>query len=338
MIKLDEIDKEILTLLGRNGRTSGSQISKDLTTVMNKSMTDRAALQRIDRLENRKIIQGYTTILNSDIVAEKTSIILLLKFVTSAERTKIDKLNAYLSGSSFCLTAARLSGGGGGIFDYICHLVFDTERQFCLELNVLYRAFGDLISDHLVNKSTIVKQVPYTISFDRTLEARKKWMSSIKLGPEEIYESKKIKDKLQQFVNDFMGCFGARYVCLWLIDRDADELMPAFFSDIAGDQYEYEKLSRYIINIGLILQTMTPVLSNDLARDFKITIVNWITGKGVKSYAGYPLIQENRVRGVLEMYGDKNFSSAEFELAEVVSSELAGELVNIGYGSSSPVV
>lgn len=336
MIKLDEIDKEILTLLGRNGRTSGSQISKDLTIVMNKSMTDRMALQRIDRLENRKIIQGYTTILNSDIVAEKTSIMLLLKFVTSAEPTKIDKLNAYLSGSSFCLTAARLSGGG--IFDYICHLVFDTERQFYLELNVLSRAFGDLISDHLVNKSTIVKQVPYTISFDRTLEARKKWMSSIKLGLEEIYESKKIKDKLQQFVNDFMGCFGARYVCLWLIDRNANELMPAFFSDIDGDQYEYEYVSIDKININLLLETMKPVLSNNIARDFKITSVNWITGKGVKSYAGYPLIQENRVRGVLEMYGDKNFSSAEFELAEVLSSELAAELVNIGSGSSSPVV
>jgi DNA-binding Lrp family transcriptional regulator len=71
MVKLDEIDKLILTLLGINSAASASQISNILRE-MDKTITDRAVLQRIARLKEKKIIQGYTTILQPDIIAEKT--------------------------------------------------------------------------------------------------------------------------------------------------------------------------------------------------------------------------------------------------------------------------
>jgi Lrp/AsnC family transcriptional regulator, leucine-responsive regulatory protein len=71
MIDLDPIDKGILALLGKNGRLTGHRISKELSE-KNISLTDRAVLQRIGRLEKRKIIQGYTTTLNPAIVAEKS--------------------------------------------------------------------------------------------------------------------------------------------------------------------------------------------------------------------------------------------------------------------------
>jgi DNA-binding Lrp family transcriptional regulator len=167
MVKLDKIDKVILTLLGINSAASAPQISSKLTE-MDKSITDRAVLQRIARLEEKKIIQGYATILHPDIIAEKTSIVLLLKFTPSAEPSKIKKLNTYLSESILCLSAARLEAAE---FDYICYLVFDTERQFYLQLLVIRRAFVDLIFDHKIIESRIVKQAPYTFSYDHSLEA-----------------------------------------------------------------------------------------------------------------------------------------------------------------------
>jgi DNA-binding Lrp family transcriptional regulator len=63
----------------------------------------RAVLQRIKRLQEKKIIQGYTTILNPDIIAEKISIALLLKFKPSAEPAEIERLDYYLTEASFCL-------------------------------------------------------------------------------------------------------------------------------------------------------------------------------------------------------------------------------------------
>lgn len=80
---------------------------------------------------------------------------------------------------------------------------------------------------------------------------------------------------------------------------------------------------------------MMPMLSNDIARDFNITAVNQLIGEGVKSYGGYPLVHENQIIGILEIFGDRNFSLAEFELAEIVSLELSDEVVNIRFGLSS---
>ena len=124
MITIDEVDKEILAVLGRSGRATALQISKDLATI-GIFMTDRRVQQRIARLVEKKVIQRYTTILDYDLVTEKTCKLLLLKFLSSSTPTRIEELNEYLATSSYCLAAARLSAGE---FDYVCHLVFDTER------------------------------------------------------------------------------------------------------------------------------------------------------------------------------------------------------------------
>jgi DNA-binding Lrp family transcriptional regulator len=329
MVKLDEIDKLILTLLGINSAASASQISNKLRE-MDKTITDRAVLQRIARLKEKKIIQGYTTILQPDIIAEKTSRTLLFKFKTSAEHFEIEELNTYLSESTFCLSAARLEAAE---FDYICYLVFDTERQFDLQLLVIRRAFVDLILAHKIIKSRIVKQVPYTFSYDHSLEARRRRVPSAKLGLAEIKEGKNIQDKLQRFIDDLLRSIDLKHVRLWLLEKSTDKLAPTFHSDASGtDPAEYEYVSRSKINIELMFEATKPVLSNDIARDFNITVVNRLIGEGVKSYGGYPLVHENQIIGILEIFGDRVLSPAEFELAEILSSELSDEIINIRLG------
>jgi DNA-binding Lrp family transcriptional regulator len=230
MVKLDEIDKLILTLLGINSAASASQISNKLRE-MDKTITDRAVLQRIARLKEKKIIQGYTTILQPDIIAEKTSRTLLFKFKTSAEHFEIEELNTYLSESTFCLSAARLEAAE---FDYICYLVFDTERQFDLQLLVIRRAFVDLILAHKIIKSRIVKQVLYTFSYDHSLEARRRREPSAKLGLAEIKEGKNIQVKLQRFIDDLLRSIDLKHVRLWLLEKSTDKLAPTFHSDASG--------------------------------------------------------------------------------------------------------
>jgi DNA-binding Lrp family transcriptional regulator len=63
---LDIIDRGILALLGKDSRSSGPEISMKLSEVQI-SLTDRAVLQRIARLQKKKIIQDYTTILHPSI-------------------------------------------------------------------------------------------------------------------------------------------------------------------------------------------------------------------------------------------------------------------------------
>jgi DNA-binding Lrp family transcriptional regulator len=329
MVNVDEIDKLILTFLGINGGASGPQISSRLTE-MDKAITGRAVLQRIKRLKENNIIQGYTTILRPDLIEEKTSIVLLLKFKTSAKPFEIERLDTYLSESTFCLSAARLEEEE---FDYICCLVFDTERQSYLQLLVIRRAFLDLLFAHKIFKSRIVKQVPHTFTYDHSFEARRKRVPSARLGLADIKEGKKIQDKLQQFMDDLIISIDVKHVRLWLIEEGTDKLVPALHSDASGTgPAEYEYVSRSKINIELMLEATKPVLSNDIARDFNISVVNRLIGEGMKSYGGYPLVHGNQIIGILEIFGDRELSPAEFELVEILSSELTYEITVIRCG------
>ena len=58
---LDEIDKVILTQLGKNARVSSQEIAKTLQG-MGFSITDRAVRQRLARLDKNKVILGYSAI------------------------------------------------------------------------------------------------------------------------------------------------------------------------------------------------------------------------------------------------------------------------------------
>ena len=73
MMSFDDKDRGILALLGKNSRSTALMISKELSEIQI-SLTDRAVLQRIARLEEKKIIQGYTTTLNPYILAQRTQV------------------------------------------------------------------------------------------------------------------------------------------------------------------------------------------------------------------------------------------------------------------------
>jgi DNA-binding Lrp family transcriptional regulator len=288
-------------ILGKNGRSTGVQISKALSK-MRMSLTDRAVLQRIARLEEKKIIQGYTITLNPSIITEKSSHVVLLKFCPSADTVLIEKLDTYLLDSSFCLLAARIDIAE---FDHICLMAFDNKRQFDLQLIALLRAFRNLISDHQIVVSEMVKDVPYIISLDHSVEVQKKMVFAYL----NLKKSNTIEDKLHQFVVDIAGCFDAKYVCLWLLDSKTNKLNNAFDSGAdAKFPEKYASISESI-DIGSIFQTMSPVLTTDIVNDVKGEVRAWAAKENLRSYAGYPLSRENQVIGVLEIFSDRAFGS-----------------------------
>ncbi len=75
----DEIDKIILSNLGKNARVSSQEIATHLQN-LGYTITDRAIRQRLVRLEKNNIILGYSAILNPNIVSEKINRTILLKF------------------------------------------------------------------------------------------------------------------------------------------------------------------------------------------------------------------------------------------------------------------
>ena len=76
---VDDIDKIILTELGKNARKSSQEIKKILQN-MDYQITDRGIRHRLQKLEKNKTILGYHATLNPELISEKVNRTIILKF------------------------------------------------------------------------------------------------------------------------------------------------------------------------------------------------------------------------------------------------------------------
>ena len=166
---VDEIDKIILSQLGRNARISSQDIATHLQD-LGYTITDRAIRQRLARLEKNNVILGYSAILNPSVISEKINRTIILKFKYTKKTEELIKLLIkYVDESNFCIYSSKLSGD----FDWICHFVFDSIEQYDLESHNFLNRFGDLVSDYRSYESKMIKSSPYMIYDEGEIKEKK---------------------------------------------------------------------------------------------------------------------------------------------------------------------
>jgi DNA-binding Lrp family transcriptional regulator len=319
---LDEIDKIMLSNLGKNGRISSGEIERILQD-MGYRITERAIRYRIRKLETSNTILGYSVILNPSFVSNKVNRTIILKFKYSYDASSlIDRLENYTQEASFCVYSARLSGD----FDWICHFVFDSIEQYELESNNFIHRFADLISDFRSYESKAVKLSTYTISDEHDMVERKSRVFKI-LNSLQKYDT--LNDKLQFIVESVVKYFDAKFARIWLIDREKKYLMLKFsagkYKNIHG---EFSKVPLDSNKIGPIVRTKKPAISNDVINDPRIRHHEWAKKEKLKSFAGYPLVSKGQSIGVLGMFSEKKLSPADFEILGVFCDQVSKELTS----------
>ena len=319
---LDEIDKIMLSNLGKNGRISSGEIERILQD-MGYRITERAIRYRIRKLETSNKILGYSVILNPSFVSNKVNRTIILKFKYSYDASSlIDRLENYTQEASFCVYSARLSGD----FDWICHFVFDSIEQYELESNNFIHRFADLISDFRSYESKAVKLSTYTISDEHDMIERKSRVFKI-LNSLQKYDT--LNDKLQFIVESVVKYFDAKFARIWLIDREKKYLMLKFsagkYKNIHG---EFSKVPLDSNKIGPIVRTKKPAISNDVINDPRIRHHEWVKKEKLKSFAGYPLVSKGQSIGVLGMFSEKKLSPADFEILGVFCDQVSKELTS----------
>ena len=319
---LDEIDKIMLSNLGKNGRISSGEIERILQD-MGYRITERAIRYRIRKLETSNTILGYSVILNPSFVSNKINRTIILKFKYSYDASSlIDRLENYTQEASFCVYSARLSGD----FDWICHFVFDSIEQYELESNNFIHRFADLISDFRSYESKAVKLSTYTISDEHDMIERKSRVFKI-LNSLQKYDT--LNDKLQFIVESVVKYFDAKFARIWLIDREKKYLMLKFsagkYKNIHG---EFSKVPLDSNKIGPIVRTKKPAISNDIINDPRIRHHEWAKKEKLKSFAGYPLVSKGQSIGVLGMFSEKKLSPADFEILGVFCDQVSKELTS----------
>ena len=319
---LDEIDKMMLSYLGKNARMSSHEIERNLQDIGYK-ITERAVRYRIRKLETSNTVLGYSTILNPSFVSQRVNRTVILKFKYSYNAsTLIDRLENYVQEASFCVYSARLSGD----FDWICHFVFDSIEQYELESNNFLHRFADLIADFRSYESKPAKVSTYSISDEHDMVERKSRVFKI-LNSLQKYNN--LNDKLHYIVESVVKYFDAKFARIWLVDKERKYLILKFsagkYKNIQG---EFSKVPLDSNKIGPIVKTKKPTISNDVVNDPRIRYPEWAKKEGLKSFAGYPLMSKGQPIGVLGMFSEKKLSPADFEILRVFCDQISNELAS----------
>ena len=319
---LDEIDKIMLSYLGKNARISSGEIERKLQDIGYR-ITERAIRYRIQKLETSDIVLGYSAILNPSYISDRVNRTIILKFKYSYNTSAlIDRLENYVQEASFCIYSARLSGD----FDWICHFVFDSTEQYELESNNFLYRFADLILDYRSYESKAVKLSTYTISDEHDIVERKSRVFKI-LNSLQRYSS--LNDKLQFIVESVVKHFDAKFARIWLVDKERKYLILKFsagkYKNIQG---EFSKVPLDSNKIGPIVKTKKPAISNDVVNDTRIRHPEWAKKEKLKSFAGYPLMSRGQPIGVLGMFSEKKLSPADFEILGVFCNQVSNELAS----------
>jgi DNA-binding Lrp family transcriptional regulator len=321
-IGLDEIDKVILSQLGKNANISSYQIAHELKD-MGYDIPNSVVRQKLQSLEKSNVVLGSSAILNPKIVSEKVNRTIMLKFKFSDNaQVLIDRLKNYLEEAPFCLYSARLTNSGD--FDCVCHLVFDSIEQYELEINNFLQRFVELISDYRFYESKMIKASHYTILDEHDLNERK-WRVYKILDSTRKCEN--INDKLQIIVESLVKYFDAKFARLWIVDKERQNLILKFsagkYRNIDG---EFSRVSIDSLKIGPIVKTKKPAITNDVVNDPRIRYPEWAKKENLKSFAGYPLICNGEAVGVLAMFSEKTLRPSDFELVGMFCDHLSKEL------------
>ncbi len=316
----DEIDKIILSNLGKNARVSSQEIATHLQN-LGYAITDRAIRQRLVRLEKNNTILGYSAILNPSIVSEKINRTILLKFKFTKKTEEFVRLfEKYVEESNFCIYSSKLSGD----FDWICHFVFDSIDQYDLESHNFLNRFSELITDFRSYESKIIKSSPYMIYGEDGVNEKKTQVYEI-LNSLKRYDN--VNDRLQGIADSLVKYFDAHFARLWFVDKDRKYLLLKFsagkYKNISG---EFSKISIDSLKIGPVIKTKKPVVTNDVVNDPRVKHQDWAKKERLKSFAAYPLIYKKKSIAVLAMFSKKKLTHVEFEILGIFCDQLSKEL------------
>lgn len=317
---VDEVDRIILSYLGKNARMSSQELQKILDD-LGYTITGRGIRHRLQKLEKNNVILGYSAILNPNILSDKINRTIILKFKFSKDTPElIDRLADYVIDSQFCTFSSRLSGD----YNWICHFVFDSIEQYDLEINNFLNSFGKLISDFRSYESNTIKSSPYVIYEDQEMKERKRRIYEIL---ESLKKHDNINDRFQEIVECIVKYFGASFARIWLVDKQRKELILKFsagkYTRIDGS---FSKVPMNSLKIGHIAKTNKPVVSNDVVNDPRIKIQDWAKKEKLKSFVGYPLSYKGKAVAVVAMFSKKKLNHLDFELFGLFSEQLSKEL------------
>src|SRR6516164_182867 len=129
---------------------------------------------------------------------------------------------------------------------------------------------------------------------------------------------------LQRSAQAIVNHFDAAFARIWTLNdlQNTLELQASagLYTRLDG---EHARVAVGKLKIGLIAQERKPHLTNDVLNDQRISNPEWAKREGMVAFAGYPLLVEGRLIGVLAMFSRKLLPPDTLEALEAVADTIA---------------
>ena len=116
----------------------------------------------------------------------------------------------------------------------------------------------------------------------------------------------------------------ATFARIWTLKRDGRELelqaSAGLYTRLDGS---YSRIPLGKLKIGCIAQERKPHLTNDVQSDPRVVDHDWATAQNITSFAGYPLIVEDRVVGVMGMFSRKSLTQETLNALTFIADGIA---------------
>jgi PAS domain S-box-containing protein len=116
----------------------------------------------------------------------------------------------------------------------------------------------------------------------------------------------------------------AAFARIWTFNSEARELeLQASAGRYTRLDGRYSRIPLGEIKIGLIAQERKPHLTNDVQNDPRISDKDWARAEKMAAFAGYPLIVEDRIVGVMAMFSAKPLTENTLETLSFIADGIA---------------
>ncbi|MBV8585594.1 MAG: PAS domain S-box protein [Verrucomicrobia bacterium] len=135
---------------------------------------------------------------------------------------------------------------------------------------------------------------------------------------------KALTTMLQQSAEAIVRHLDAAFARIWTFNVHENVLelraSAGMYTNLDG---EHARIAVGDLKIGLIARERKPHLTNDVFNDDRISHPEWARREGMQAFAGYPLLVEGRLVGVLAMFARKSLGQDTIEGLETVADTIA---------------
>ncbi|MCA1849527.1 MAG: PAS domain S-box protein, partial [Acidobacteria bacterium] len=139
-----------------------------------------------------------------------------------------------------------------------------------------------------------------------------------------LTQSETLQESLQRCTEAFVQHLDAAFARIWTLNEEEKVLelcaSAGMYTNLDGT---YSRVPVGQFKIGLIAEERVPHLTNEVVGDERISDQEWARREGMVAFAGYPLIVEDRLVGVMAMFARKALTEATLEAMASVANGIA---------------